>query len=152
MRDLLARLDGVLPALLSPTLRLAIWGGALAVVSMGLYWLVSPQSRIGRIAATQRALQRDLWDRDASLAEGMSMSARMLRLALLRLLLVLVPVVVAAVPVVLTYDWLDATYSGTVPVPGFAAGLIDSIHGWALPFFAALLAFSLFLKLAFRIR
>ena len=48
---LFAWLDGLLSGLAPPTLRLVLWGLVAAALSMGIYWLLSPQERIARAKA-----------------------------------------------------------------------------------------------------
>ena len=48
---LFAWLDALFSGFASPALRLVIWGVIGAVMSMGAYWLLSPQKRIAQAKA-----------------------------------------------------------------------------------------------------
>ena len=128
----LAWVDVRLAAILPAAARIVLWGGIGAVTSMGLYWLVSPQRRIAHIAAEERRLKERLRDEDTAVADGLASAQELLRLALLRLGLVLLPVLVAALPVVCLAVLLETRYAHALPPPGHAATVKvepDTAHG-----------------------
>src|SRR3546814_5314754 len=71
----LSWIDAGLAAVLPAAIRIALWGGIGAMVSMGLYWLVSPQRRIAGIAAEERRLKDTLRDENTEATDGLA-SAR----------------------------------------------------------------------------
>ncbi|MDQ3796891.1 MAG: hypothetical protein M3294_04805, partial [Pseudomonadota bacterium] len=57
---LFAWLDELIGQLVPPGVRLVLWGVIGAAVSMGLYWLISPQEKIKRNAAKSIEARRAL--------------------------------------------------------------------------------------------
>ena len=100
--------------------RLVLWGCLAAALSMGFYRLISPQRRLARLAAEERRLKDRLQDETAAMADGLAAAGRLLRLALLRLGLVLPPSVVAALPVLFLMAWLHTHYAYDLPAPDSA--------------------------------
>ncbi|MPZ56005.1 MAG: hypothetical protein GEU91_05775 [Rhizobiales bacterium] len=120
--------DATLAGLLPAGARIVLWGSVGAVVSLGLYWLVSPQQRMARIAAAERGLKRTMWDENAAIDEGFAAARELVRLALARLGLVLVPVLIAALPVLSLAAWLHTQYGFALPPPGQVASVKAEPH------------------------
>lgn len=97
--------------------RLLLWAVAAAVVSMVLYWALSPQRRLALLAAEERMLRDRLSNASVEMADGLGSARRLLRLALLRLGLVLLPACIAALPVICIMVWLQAHYAYEMPAP-----------------------------------
>lgn len=95
--------------------RILVWAAAAAVLSMLLYWVLSPQRRLARMAAEERSLRGRLDDAHATMADGLASAGRLLRLALLRLGLVLLPACIATLPVLCIMVWLHAHYAYEMP-------------------------------------
>jgi hypothetical protein len=114
----LSWVDERLAAVLSTMARVVVWGSVAAVASMALYWLLSPQQQLARIAGDERALRIALRDRDADVADGLASAMSLLRLAITRIGLMLLPVLIAAVPVVGLMTWLQTHYAHALPPPG----------------------------------
>lgn len=112
---LLAWTDGLLARAVAETARVVIWAAAAAVLSMLLYWLLSPQRRLRLLAVEERALRERLSDTSAQLSDGLNSAGRLLRLALLRIGLVLLPACIAALPVVCIMAWLHTHYAYAIP-------------------------------------
>jgi hypothetical protein len=112
--------DGCLAALLPALGRIVFWGAVGAAVSLGLYWLLSPQRRIGEIAEEERRLRTRLKDDTIEMADGLAASKDLLRLALSRMGIVLVPVLLATLPLISTMTWLDTNYAYRLPPAGQA--------------------------------
>lgn len=106
----------------SDGVRIALWGVIAAILSMGIYWLISPQRRIARIVDEERRLRQELW-KDNELTDGMGAVRRLLGLALARIGLVLGPVLVAALPVLCLMAWLQTHYAYALPPPGQSAAV-----------------------------
>lgn len=97
------------------TARILLWAAAAAILSMLLYRVLSPQRRLAQLAAEERLLRSRLNDTPAEMAEGLASAGRLLRLALLRLGLVLLPALAAALPVICIMIWLNAHYAYEMP-------------------------------------
>ena len=97
------------------TARILLWAAAAAMLSMLLYWALSPQHRLARLAAEERLLRDRLSDTPAEMAEGLASAGRLLRLAFLRLGLVLPPAIAAALPGLCVMVWLNAHYAYEMP-------------------------------------
>jgi hypothetical protein len=117
---LFAGLDSLLSGLAPPTLRLALWGVIAAVVSMGAYWLLSPQTRIARAKADALAARRELDAYDGEFAAAWPLMGRVLRTALRQLGLVTSPAVIGSLPVLALLAWLSTTYGHAFPADGAA--------------------------------
>jgi hypothetical protein len=113
-----AGVDSLLSGLAPPTLRLAIWGVIAAVLSMGVYWLVSPQTRIAQARADALAARRALDAYDGEFAEAWPLMGRVLRTALRQLGLVTSPAVIGSLPVLALLAWLSTTYGHAFPAAG----------------------------------
>lgn len=140
--------DGMLAAAVPSALRIGLWGALGGALSMAVYWLMSPQRRIAHVAEDERRLRRAMWSDDGGSATGLAPAWTLVRLALTRLGLVLLPVLVAALPVLMLISWLAGAYDGG----RYLARGPDWIAGWEGPFFGALIAVSVLIKFAFRIR
>ena len=112
---LLSWADRLLARAAPESARILVWAIAAAVASMLLYWALSPQRRLARLAAEERMLRERLSDASAEMADGLGSAGRLLRLALLRLGLVLLPACVAALPVICIMVWMQAHYAYEMP-------------------------------------
>ena len=115
---LFAVLDSLLSGLAPPTLRLVLWGVVAALLSMGAYWLLSPQTRIAKAKADALAARRALDAYDGELAEAWPLMGRVLRTALRQLGLVTSPALLGSLPVLAMLAWLSTTYGHAFPPDG----------------------------------
>jgi hypothetical protein len=115
---LFAGLDTLLSGLAPPTLRLALWGVIAAALSMGAYWLLSPQTRIAQAKADALAARRALDAYDGELTAAWPLMGRVLRTALRQLGLVTSPAVLGSLPVLALLAWLSTTYGHSFPADG----------------------------------
>jgi hypothetical protein len=113
-----AALDSLLSGLAPPTLRLVLWGVVAALLSMGAYWLLSPQTRIAKAKADALAARRALDAYDGELAEAWPLMGRVLRTALRQLGLVTSPALLGSLPVLAMLAWLSTTYGHAFPPDG----------------------------------
>jgi hypothetical protein len=113
-----AALDRLLSGVAPPTLRLVLWGVVAAVVSMGAYWLLSPQTRIAQAKADALAARRALDAYDGELAGAWPLMGRLLRTALRQLGLVTWPALLGSLPVLALLAWLSTTYGYAFPADG----------------------------------
>ncbi|MPZ38754.1 MAG: hypothetical protein GEU95_11940 [Rhizobiales bacterium] len=119
----LSWLDASLATALPSTARIVIWGTVGAAVSMSLYWLLSPQQQLARIAIGERRLKMAMRDGGAEMADDLASAGRLLWLAITRIGLMLVPALVSAVPVVCLMTWLHTHYGHEFPPPGQKASI-----------------------------
>jgi hypothetical protein len=117
---LFAGVDSLLSGLAPPTLRLALWGVIAAALSMGAYWLLSPQTRIAQAKADALAARRALDAYDGEFAEAWPLMGRVLRTALRQLGLVTSPALLGSLPVLALLAWLSTTYGHSFPPDGAA--------------------------------
>jgi hypothetical protein len=115
---LFAWLDGFFSSFASPTPRLVLWGVIGAVLSMGAYWLLSPQKRIARAKAEAIAARRALDAYDGEFAGAWPLIGRVLSPALRQLGLVTGPAVLASLPVLALLVWLSTAYGYAFPSDG----------------------------------
>jgi hypothetical protein len=115
--EVLSRFDAAIGGL-PPTARIVVWGGVGAVLSMGSYWLASPQGRIAGMVAEERHLKATLRRDDLMMNEGLGAARRLLVLALTRIGLVTGPALISAVPVLCLMAWLQTYYAHELPGPG----------------------------------
>lgn len=121
---LFALLDAGLSGIAPPAVRLAVWGLLAAILSMGLYWLLSPQGRIAEAKVQAAAARRALDAYDGEFAGAWPLIRAMLRLAVRQLALVTGPAVAASLPVLALLVWLSTAYGHAFP----AAPSAVSVH------------------------
>jgi hypothetical protein len=112
---LFALLDHGFGLVAPPVVRLVLWGLVGAAISMGVYWLLSPQQRIVEVKASALAARRALDSHDGDLSDAWPLMRRMLRSALRQLGLVSVPAVLASLPVIALLAWLSTAYGYILP-------------------------------------
>lgn len=112
---LFAWVDGLLGGLASPSLRLVLWGLIAAALSMGLYWLLSPQERIARAKAEATAARRALDGFDGDFRQAGPLMRRAIGSAVGQLGLVAWPALVGSLPVLALLAWLSTAYGHTLP-------------------------------------
>jgi hypothetical protein len=108
-------LDGLLSSFASPSLRLVLWGVIGAVLSMGAYWLLSPQKRIAQAKADAIGARRALDAYDGEFADAWPLIGRVLSAAIRQLGLVTLPALLASLPVLTLLVWLGTAYGYTFP-------------------------------------
>jgi hypothetical protein len=112
---LFAILDNGFGAVAPPVIRLVLWGLIGAVISMGAYWLLSPQGRIAEAKASALEARRELDAYDGELSGAWPLMRCMLRAALRQLGLVTAPAVLASLPVIAMLAWLSTAYGYALP-------------------------------------
>lgn len=112
---LLSWLDGGLGLIAPPTLRLVLWGIVGGVISMALYWVISPQRKIAGAKAAALVARRRLDAYDGEFAGAWPLIRDMLRLALRQLRLVLWPALIASAPAICLFAWLSTNYGYSFP-------------------------------------
>jgi hypothetical protein len=112
---LFAFADQIMSGFASPTIRLALWGLMAAALSMGLYWLLSPQGKLTDIKIRALKARHDLNAFDGDFAEAWPLMRSMLGLSLKQLGMTTMPAVVASIPVLALIVWLGTAYGYNVP-------------------------------------
>lgn len=115
--------DQVMSSFASPTLRLALWGLVAAGLSMGLYWLLSPQEKLTDVRTRAFQARKDLNAFDGEFAEAWPMMRSMLGLSLRQLGMTTLPAVLASLPVLALIIWLGTTYGYRLPADGGRVGV-----------------------------
>lgn len=136
---LLGWLDGRLTAVVPPSVSVAIWAAVAAVLSLELYRLVSPQTKIERLKLDAREAQRELGTYDGEFGGAAPLIRRTLALSLTRVAIVLPATLVAALPIVVLLVWLSNSYGHRFPgageavtvdvPPPFEARWLDAVAG-----------------------
>lgn len=110
--------DGAVAGALPATVRLWLWGLIGGVASMGLYWLLSPQKRIGQTKRELAQAQQALNSFDGEFAQAWPMLRRMLGLAFKQLGIVFIPALIAMSPVLCLLAWMSTSFSYRWPQAG----------------------------------
>lgn len=111
-------LDAQAAAVLPATPRLVLWGVIGAVISMGLYRLVSPQRRIAEGKRDMAAARRRLDGYDGDLAGAMPLIRALLGSSLSQVGRVAGPAVAASLPLLCLLAWLSTAYGYSYPASG----------------------------------
>ena len=107
--------DRVLLSPLPPLLRLILWAIAMAVLSLTIYRLLSPQRRIAETKNAAAEARRRLQAHDGDLESALPLLRNALGLSLRQIGLVLPAALVASLPVLALLVWLDTTYGYELP-------------------------------------
>ncbi|MGH8160879.1 MAG: hypothetical protein ACRESR_01770 [Gammaproteobacteria bacterium] len=111
----LTRADLFMVDALSPAVRLVVWGVVGAIVSMGLYWLFSPQAMIADLKVRIKRSRRALDAHEGEMKDALPLMGQSLALALKQVVVILVPGVVSAVPLLFLLAWLYTGYGYRLP-------------------------------------
>ncbi|MGF1476478.1 MAG: hypothetical protein ACFB6S_13025 [Geminicoccaceae bacterium] len=114
----LSWLDSGLSAFLPEILRLVLWGFLGAVLSMTLYSLVSPQRRLTALKASIADARRDLAGYDGEFEGLWPRIGRLLGLSFRQLGLVLLPALIASLPVLALLVWTSNQFGYHLPSSG----------------------------------
>ncbi len=120
---LLSWLDAWLGQVAPPTLRLIFWGLLAAILSMALYWLISPQQQLATIKHRALEARQALNAHDGEFAEAWPLMRRMLGLSMRQLGMTTWPALVASLPVLALICWLGTTYGYGFPSQTEAVGI-----------------------------
>jgi hypothetical protein len=113
-------LDAWLAAALPAAWRLLLWSVVAAVMTMALYWRLSPQARIGEAKRQLAASKVALDHFDGEFKGALPLMRTMLGHALRQVGLVIGPALIAMVPVLCLIAWMSSTYGHHFPAPGVA--------------------------------
>ena len=107
---LFAALDAPLRALVSPSGALVVWGILAALLSMGLYRVVSRQRAINAAKTAAGAARRQLQSYDGDFEGLKRLLGQAIGASLRQLRLTLMPALIASLPLVSLLVWLDSAY------------------------------------------
>lgn len=110
-------IDVALAAVLPPLLRLVVWAAIAGAGTLLLYRLLSPQQAIAEAKQAARQARQRLQQFDGELDEARPLIAAQFRTAFRHLGLVLIPSLVAALPLIALLSWLETDYSRALPSP-----------------------------------
>jgi hypothetical protein len=110
--------DAFLAHLLPAWLVLSLWGVVSGVIVMGVYYLASPQKRIGKKKDEIKALQIKLKEAGDDFKLTLSLSAQNLGKAFELLAMVILPALLSAVPAIILLAWVSTAYSYDPVQPG----------------------------------
>ncbi len=108
-------IDQVMSIVASPTLRLIVWGLVAAVLSMGLYWMLSPQHRLTDVKIRAVKARQDLNDFDGAFGDAWPLMQSMLSLSFRQLTMTTMPALLASIPVLALIVWLSTAYGYALP-------------------------------------
>jgi hypothetical protein len=140
---LLDWLDHAVAAVVPTAGRLVVWGLLAGALSMSLYALLSPQSRLQRVKEQALEARRALDLHDGSLAEARPLIRRAIGCSMKQLGLVFLPAVVASFPLLFLLVWLHGSFTYVAPAepeqiavrtepPGYDAELVVKEPGSAV--------------------
>lgn len=112
---LFAWIDQVMSGVVPPTLRLIVWGLVAAMLSMGLYWMFSPQHRLTDVKIRAAKAREDLNAFDGEFAKAWPLMQSMLSLSFRQLTMTTMPALLASIPVLALIVWLSTAYGYMMP-------------------------------------
>lgn len=111
-------IDSWLAMALVDEVRVVCWGVVAGALSMGLYALASPQRRLKTLIDESNAARKALAAFDGDFSLALPLIRRTLSTSLRRLMFVLVPSLLAGLPVIAVLVWLDDRFGYDLPQPG----------------------------------
>lgn len=121
LNPFLASTDTWMAGVLPPLARLAVWAAIGALVSMGLYWAMSPQKMIGDLKIRIKQSQAALDAYEGEFKGALPLMRHSLALALRQVVVILIPAIVSSLPLLFLLAWLYATHGYRFPTPYTAA-------------------------------
>lgn len=131
MPQLVAWADGLL-AVLPPLLRIVLWAAFASAFSMGLYAVISPQSRMRGLRQRQKVARKALLAYDGNMDGLLPVILADLKLSAQHFGLTLFPFLVSAVPLVMLLVSLTFLYDYRLPAPGETVTVTAEPAGEAL--------------------
>ena len=107
--------DQAMSSFASPTMRLVLWGLVGAVLSMGLYWLFSPQEKLTDVKIRALQARKDLNAHEGEFGDAWPLMRSMLGLSFRQLGMTTFPALLASIPVLALIVWLSTAYGYALP-------------------------------------
>lgn len=111
-------LDLQLASFLPALIRIILWGSLFALMSMWLYRLLSRQQRLVELKQEIQAIQARMKTFDGPFNELTPLIRKNLLLSLRRLLMTLMPALIAGLPVILLLAWASTRFGYHMPAAG----------------------------------
>lgn len=143
--NFLASIDNA-AAMLPPLWRIIAWGTVSGLLSMGIYYWLSPQQKIRSVKQTQKESRRTLKTYDGEWNGLKALIADDLALSLRQIRLVLMPFACSVIPLAAAILGLEANYPD--PITGFGPEWMRGFEFW---YILTVLTVSLALKIIFKI-
>lgn len=121
---LLVWLDQAALGALPSALRVAVWGVIGGALSMGLYRLISPQARIAGLKQAALAARRKMATYDGEFSGLGPLAFESLGLSFRHVGSVLLPAVIASLPVLCLLAWLSNSYGYAMPSAGETVAVV----------------------------
>jgi len=115
--------DDLLAIALPPTARLVVWAVLGAVVSMWLYYILTPQKRIGEAKQAALDARRRLNAFDGEFADAGPLIRAQFTTSFQHIGLLLPGTILASLPVLCLLIWMDTAYGHAFPPPGEAPAI-----------------------------
>lgn len=115
---LLSWIDQAILGILSPVLRLVVWGLLGSAISMGLYKLISPQARIAQLRNAAVEARRRMAAYDGEFSGLGEVAFTSLGLSFRHVGAVMMPAILASLPVICLLAWLSNSYGYQLPLAG----------------------------------
>ncbi|RJS94458.1 hypothetical protein [Salinisphaera sp. Q1T1-3] len=120
-------IDGLFATVLPASLRLALWAAGLAVATMLLYKILSPQARIGEAKREAREARRTLNRFDGEFADAGPLIKNQFVTAFRHIGLVVPGTFIAILPLLCFLVWADNQFGHTLPAPGDPAPAVRTV-------------------------
>lgn len=111
-------IDSLMATILPPTARLVVWALIGAVVSMWLYYVLTPQARIGEAKQAAAEARQRLNAFDGEFADAGPLIRAQFTTAFKHIGLLLPGTILASLPVLCLLIWMETAYGHTYPPPG----------------------------------
>lgn len=111
-------LDGLMASFLPAVARLVVWALLGAVVSMWLYYMLTPQKRIGEAKLAAAAARQRLNAFDGAFADAGPLIRTQFTTSFRHIGLVLPGTILASLPVLCLLIWMDTAYGHVYPPAG----------------------------------
>lgn len=110
--------DSLMAAILPPTARLVVWALLGAIVSMWLYYVLTPQARIGKAKKAAVEARQRLNAFDGEFADAWPLIRAQFTTSFKHIGLLLPGTILASLPVLCLLIWMETAYGHTYPEPG----------------------------------
>ncbi len=112
-----AAVDGMMATAIGPLARVIVWGGLMAVLTMFLYRLISPQQRLTVLRTQAAAARQRIAAFDGELEGLWPLVSESLTLSFRQIGTILGPGLLASLPLVTCLVWLDSAFGYRTPDP-----------------------------------
>lgn len=136
---------------LGATLTILIWALILSLISMSIYWLVSPQRQLKKLKLELNAVQEQIKDTALMEENPFEILSKLLTVSLKRVLYTFIPALLATLPVIFFWDFLSSQYESTQGNFEFLSFGPSWIRGWWTVFLLGMITSTMTIKSLFKI-